>query len=94
MLMWGAGKTGRRLSKHLIRGGCAPRAFIDIDPSRIGSTLRGIPIVGPAELPALWARWERPVLLSAVASRGARTLIRQQLAEFGLVEARDYWCAA
>ena len=94
VLMWGAGKTGRRLSKHLIRGGRAPRAFIDIDPSRIGSTLRGIPIFDPSELPALWAQWQRPVLLSAVASRGARALIRQQLAGLHLVEGRDFWCAA
>ena len=94
VLVWGAGKTGRRLSKHLIRGGCTPRAFIDIDPARIGTTRRGIPIVAPAELPALWGQSERPALLSAVASRGARGLIRQQLTELGLVEGRDYWCAA
>lgn len=94
VFVWGAGKTGRRLSKHLIRGRSALQAFIDIDPARIGKALRGIPIVAVSELPALWEQAERPVLLSAVASRGARDLIRQQLAQLNLVEGRDYWCAA
>ena len=94
LLVWGAGKTGRRLSKHLIRGGFRPRAFVDIATAKIGKTLRGIPIIGAADLPALWHQLERPLLLIAVASRGARALIRTELARLQLVETRDFWCVA
>ena len=94
LLVWGAGKTGRRLSKHLIRGGFRPHAFVDIATAKIGKTLRGIPIIGVADLPALWRQLERPVLLIAVASRGARALIRAELARLQLVETRDFWCVA
>ena len=94
LFIWGAGKTGRRLSKHLIRGGHAPVVFIDIAPAKIGSTMRRIPIIGAAELPPLWAQWRRPLLLVAVASRGARALIRAELAKMDLCEERDFLCVA
>jgi glycosyltransferase involved in cell wall biosynthesis len=94
VFLWGAGKTGRRLSKHLIRGGCIPTAVVDIDPKKIGSVLRGRPIVAPDELPQWWARFRRPFLVVAVASRGARALIRRSLATQGLTEGTDFLFAA
>ena len=94
LIVWGAGKTGRRLSKHLIRGGCTPRAFVDITADKIGKSLRGVPIIGAPDLSAAWRQWERPVLLAAVASRGARALIRQELVRLQLIEGEDFWCVA
>ena len=92
VVVWGAGQTGRRLSKHLLRGGARITAFVDIDPAKIGRSLRGRPVVGPGELPRLLA--DGAVVLAAVASRGARALIRQQLDALGLAEGEDYWCVA
>jgi glycosyltransferase involved in cell wall biosynthesis len=94
VVIWGAGQMGRRLSKHLVRAGAPLRGFIDIDPAKIGRQRGGVPIVGPADLPALWASLPRPVLLAVVGSRGARGLIRAQLAGMGLVEAQDWWAVA
>jgi glycosyltransferase involved in cell wall biosynthesis len=94
LLIWGAGQMGRRLSKHLVRAGAPLRGFIDIDPAKIGRQRGGAPIVGPADLPALWASLPRPVLVAAVGSRGARRLIRAQLTGMGLVEAQDWWAVA
>lgn len=94
VFVWGSGKTGRRLSKHLIRGGCTPVAFVDISPRRIGSTLRRVPIIGPADLSSHWAGWNNPILLAAVASRGARQLIREELRRQGLTEGEDFLCVA
>jgi len=85
---------GRRLSKHLVHNGAPLRAFIDIDPAKIGRMRRGVPIMSPAELPALWASWQRPALVTAVGSRGARELIRAQLQAMGLVEGEQWWAAA
>jgi len=94
LIVWGAGKTGRRLTKHLQRGGAQPDVFVDVTPKKIGGQMRGAPVVGPDDLLAWWRSFERPVLLSAVASRGARTLIREQLRGWGLVEGEDFWCVA
>jgi glycosyltransferase involved in cell wall biosynthesis len=92
VVLWGAGQTGRRLSKHLLRGGAPVAAFVDIDPDKVGRTLRGKPIVDSEDLPALLG--DGTVVLAAVASRGARALIREQLDALGLAEGRDYWCVA
>ncbi len=94
VLVWGAGQMGRRLSKHLLREGAPVRAFVDIDPAKIGRTRRGAPVISPEGLPALWASMPRPVLLVAVGSRGARGLIRGQLTPMGWVEAQDWWAVA
>ena len=94
VFLWGAGKTGRRLSKHLIRGGSPPTAVVDIDPKKIGSFLRGRPIVAPESLAPQWVRFRRPFLVVAVASRGARALIRTTLVKNGLVEGSHFLFAA
>ena len=90
VFVWGAGKTGRRFSKHLIREGCTPSAFVDIDNAKIGNTLRRIPIVSAIEFFDRWNCCKKPILLVAVASRGARTKIRIALRRRGLKEGCDY----
>lgn len=94
VIIWGAGQMGRRLAKQLGRVGAPLRAFIDIDPGKIGRTRRGAPICSPQDLPALWGSSSRPVLLAAVGSRGARRLIRSHLETMGLVEGADWWATA
>jgi len=91
-VLWGAGQTGRRLSRHLLRGGARIAAVVDIDPAKVGRQLRGVPIVAPEQLPGLLG--PGTVVLAAVASRGARALIRAQLDALGLVEGERYWCVA
>ena len=94
VILWGAGQMGRRLSKHLQRGGAPLVAFVDIDPGKIGREKRGCPIIGVEALPDWWARYQHPVVLAAVGSRGARQLIRQQLVSLGLMEGSDWWAVA
>lgn len=92
VVIWGAGQTGRRISKHLLRDGAQVEAFVDIDREKIGSTLRGKPIIDFDELPSLVNK--DTVVLAAVGSRGARALIREQLEKIGLREGREFWCVA
>jgi glycosyltransferase involved in cell wall biosynthesis len=92
VVVWGAGQTGRRLSKHLLRGGAPIEAFVDIDPEKIGGTLRERPIFDPDDLSMLMG--SDTVILAAVGSRGARELIRGRLSAIGLREGREYWCVA
>ena len=94
LIVWGAGQTGRRLSKHLVRMDRPVDAFVDISPRKIGGFLRGAPVIGPGELPGAWSRFTHPMLIAAVSSRGARKLIRQALSDMGLAEVDDYLCAA
>lgn len=94
VFVWGAGMTGRRLSKHLLRVDLPMVAFIDVDPKKIGKTLRGHPILAREELLDHWDHYQDPILLTAVRARKARPLIRQKLDEFGLREGKDWWAAA
>lgn len=92
VVLWGAGQTGRRLSKFLAEEGVKIISVVDIDKKKIGGTLRGIEVISPEDLPACLG--EDTVVLAAVASRGARNLIRTRLAELGLEEAKTFWCVA
>ena len=93
-IIWGAGQMGRRISKHLLRGGAELVAFVDIDPKKIGNTRRGVPIISPDDLPGVAAGVDRPWVLVAVPSRGARSLIRENLNHLGWEEGSDYICVA
>lgn len=94
VMVWGAGQMGRRLSKHLEREGAPLVAFIDIDPGKIGRERRGCPIVGPEDLRAWLEKYQHPVVLASVSSRGARALIRERLNQMGLREGVDWWAVA
>jgi glycosyltransferase involved in cell wall biosynthesis len=90
LVIWGAGMTGRRISKHLEREGLTIEAFVDIDQKKIGRTLRTRPILGPEAL----EQRRDAFVISAVGSRVARNLIRQELARLGFIEEKDFICAA
>ncbi len=95
-VVWGAGRTGRRLVRLLEREGLPTRALLDIHPSRIGTTWRGLPILSPERLSERAQAWTQEGLriLGAVASRGARGEIRQALVALGLKEGEDFLMVA
>jgi hypothetical protein len=82
---------GRRLAKHLTRAGVPLKAFVDINPRKLGQTKRGLPVFSPDELPDWWSHYVRPAVLASVGVRGAREVIRSRLATMGLREGRDWW---
>lgn len=94
IIVWGAGMTGRRLSKHLQREGLPLKAFVDVDPKKIRRTRRGKPIISSEELLGKWSNYNHPILLTAVRARKAAPLIRGTLTDLGLVEGSDWWQAA
>jgi len=93
VILWGAGMLGRRLSKQLARQSVQLAAFIDIDPRKIGRTLRSLPIYAPEDLRKLWGCYAHPAVLVTVGARGARQVIRRRLEGFGLQEGQDWWSA-
>lgn len=88
-VLWGAGPTGRRLARVLRAHGVRAERFIDIDPDKIGRTAQGAPISAPEALDA-----GRDVVVAAVGARGARALIRAELAARGFEEGENAWFAA
>jgi glycosyltransferase involved in cell wall biosynthesis len=75
VVVWGAGKAGRPWIRWLLARGHAVPAVVDIDPRKVGSTRRGVPVIAPEGLPGLDAE----ICLVAVGARGARALIRGAL---------------
>lgn len=95
LIVWGAGQTGRRLTKHLLRREAPLTGFIDVDPAKWGRTVRGVEVHSPELLDPLEARRGHGLLiLAAVSSRGARAKIRSALGARGWRETVDFWCVA
>ena len=94
VILWGAGQTGRRFSKFLLNQGVPVVSFIDVDPAKVGRERRGFPILHPDDLLNCWRKYRNPVVLVAVAARGARKLIREHLVSIGLEEGADWWAVA
>ncbi len=86
--IWGAGPTGTRLARELEKHGIVTSRFVDIDPRKIGRRRRGAPIVASEHVTR-----EHTVVV-AVGVRGARDLVRAELASRGFIEGRDFLCGA
>jgi GT2 family glycosyltransferase len=89
LAIWGAGPTGKRLARALEPHGVRAAIFVDIDPRKHGRPARGVAIHAPDVL-----RDGGHVVVVAVGTRGARTIIRARLGALGCVEGADFWCAA
>jgi glycosyltransferase involved in cell wall biosynthesis len=92
-VLWGYGDTGRLLARALAAHGKLPQAIIEVHPGRIGQRILGARVLAPAELPGLLASHPLPVIAS-VARPGPRGEVRAALDALGLIELRDYVCAA
>ena len=86
-VIWGAGRTTRKRTRPLFERGRTPAAWIDVDPKKIGNTLRGLP-VRPAEW--LTGLDPKPFVLIYVASHGAREEVIAFLEVRGYRVSEDY----
>ncbi|MFQ5431318.1 MAG: glycosyltransferase [Nitrospinota bacterium] len=90
VVIQGAGTTGRTLGRYLKKEGANITAYIDINPRRIGGKKLGLPVY-PAEA---MDSFKGSLLISAVASWGARDLIRGLAEKAGFTEGVDFYCAS
>ena len=90
VLVWGAGRETRKRAEHLVEHGVRIKAYIDIDPRKIGQTIHGRAVLGENQIPAP----EDAFVLSYVGSRGAREDILQRLRTRGFVPGRNCLPAA
>jgi glycosyltransferase involved in cell wall biosynthesis len=85
-VIWGAGRKTRKRCRHLLNHGLTPRAWVDIDPNKIGNRLNGVPVVAPQ-----WLQLEeKPFVLGYVANHGARDDIASQLHAMGYQRGSNY----
>ncbi len=82
--IWGAGKEGRALGKHIKREGLGIVRYVDIAPTKIGKRLLGAPIEGTESLS------RDHYLLVAVGAERARRQIREELTSLGWSEPEHY----
>lgn len=87
-VLWGAGKTGRALTRALAAEGVRVERYVDIDPAKIGRPLHGAPVIAPDELRG----YEGVHLVAAVGAKGARALIRAHLEARGWREVEQFTC--
>ena len=87
--IWGAGRDGKCLFRHL--DGRVPdlMGFIDIDPKKISQRVYGLPVIGYNKIRSI-----KGFIVVCVGNKGARRIIRDKLDEFGYVETKDYICTA
>jgi len=89
VVIWGAGMTGRRLGKAVLREGVAIEAFVDIAERYVGRTRLGRPVYVTGYV----SRTDRFVIV-AVGAPGARAEIRAQMRAWGRAEGESYIFAA
>jgi len=80
IVVWGAGPIGKGWARALIAAGRTLRAFVEVDPRKIGQTVHGAPVIGVDAARELIAA----VHLAAVGRPDARGRIRAAAAALGI----------
>jgi glycosyltransferase involved in cell wall biosynthesis len=88
VVVWGAGRDGKRTAKALRRRGAAIRCLVDVAPTKVGRRMIGVEV-----RPAEWLREDPgcPIVV-AVGVKGARAEIRAALASWGYREGDRFVC--
>jgi hypothetical protein len=89
-VVWGAGPVGKAWSRALRSAGHEVRAFVEVNPRKLGGRLHGAPVVTIDEAGGL----RGPLHLAAVGQPGARERICAEAARLGLVEGADFVAVA
>ncbi len=80
LVIWGAGRIGKRWARELQARGHRVAAFVEVDPAKIGQRIHGAAVLGVEG-----ARKAKDALhLAAVGQPGARARIRAEAARLGL----------
>lgn len=90
VVIWGSGPVGKGFARVLNAWGREVRAFVDLDPRKVGQTIHTAPVIPPDRVAAYRGCFH----LAAVGQPGAREEIRQALRGEGLREVRDFVAVA
>lgn len=86
LVICGAGRRTRQRANLLLDRGFSVSAWIDIDPRKIGNTVRGARVHPPHWLD----RADKPFVLGYVTNHGARDVLAAQLHDMGYCRGSDY----
>ncbi len=89
-VVWGAGPTGKGFARALQAAGTELRAFVDLDPRKIGQEIHGAPVVAPEGVD----EFRGALCLAAVSGELARQEIRGSLEARGWSEMVDFVAVA
>lgn len=90
VIIWGAGPVGKAFARELVAQGGVLRAFVDLNPRKIGQMIHGVRVLSPAEA----LRMPDSFSLAAVGKKGGRQEIRDALTTAGRVESQDFVAVA
>lgn len=90
VVVWGAGPTGKAFARALQGAEIPVRAFVELDPRKIGKRIHGAPVVGPGEI----GRLRGAFCVAAVGQTGGREAIRAALAQGGWREMEEFVAVA
>lgn len=89
-VVWGAGPVGKTFARELQRQNVRVRAFVDLDPRKIGQIVHGAPVIAPHAVRGCAGA----LMLAAVGQPDGRTQIRNALRAQGFLEGRDFVAVA
>lgn len=93
-IIWGTGPTGVFLYDILAEQNVAVKAFIEVNPRRIGGVKRGLPVIHYTEISEYTRKHPETLIVGAVGARGAREKMRKALLDMGKEEGIDFLFAA
>ena len=90
VLVFGAGPVGKSFGRALLAAGVELRAFVEVDPRKLGKHIHGAPVVDVEAA----ANYPDAFAVGAVAGEEARERIREVVRGHGRVEGRDFVAVA
>ena len=90
VVVWGAGPVGKSFARELAAQGTTVRAFVDVDPRKIGKRVYGAPVVAVDDASAFASAFA----IGAVAGEEARARIRELVAAQGRTDGVDFVAVA
>ncbi len=90
VVICGAGPTGKAFSRAWQEAGGRIRAFVEVDPRKLGQEIHGAPVVQASEI----RNFPGALVVGSVGQEGARAELRRQLRAQGLEEGRDFVAVA
>lgn len=88
--IWAAGPIGKRMARFLQAEKITVHQFVEVNPRRIGTTIRDVPVVGVEQI----TRDDQTIHLAAAGQPGRRDEVRRCLRNLGMVEGESFFCAA
>lgn len=90
VVVWGAGPVGKAFARELLAQRLQLRAFVDLDPRKIGQQIHGVPVIAQEAID----RYRGAFVVAAVGSPGARADIRAALEAHHWREGIDFCAVA